>query len=115
METIYRNPKNKNFFELVYEAVQCIPAGKVASYGQIARLCGSPRSSRAVGYALHVNPLPGIVPCHRVVNRYGSLARAFAFGGIQAQAELLAKEGVFCDENYIVDLSKYQWQEGLKW
>ena len=50
-----------------------------------------------------------------MVNRYGSLARAFAFGGIEAQAELLAKEGVPCDENYIVDLKKYQWQEGLKW
>lgn len=94
MDTVYRNPKNKNFFQLVYEAVQKIPEGKVASYGQIARLCGSPRSSRAVGYALHVNPLPGIVPCHRVVNREGRLAPAFAFGGAGVQKSLLEAEGV---------------------
>lgn len=102
-----------HFFERVYALVQEIPCGKVATYGQIARILGSPRASRAVGYALHDNPTPVIIPCHRVVNRYGSLARAFAFGGIEAQAQLLAKEGVPCDENYIVDLKKYQWQEGL--
>ena len=101
-----------NFFELVYEAVQRIPCGKVASYGQIARLCGSPRSSRAVGYALHVNPLPGVVPCHRVVNREGRLAPAFAFGGAEVQKELLEREGVEAvqkDGLYYVDMEKYRW------
>ena len=112
METIYRNPKNKNFFELVYEAVQCIPAGKVASYGQIARLCGSARPSGAVGYALHVNPLPGIVPCHRVVNRAGRLAPAFAFGGAGVQKRMLEEEGVAVTEDgglYYVDMDIYRW------
>ena len=70
-----------SFFENVYEAVQLIPRGKVATYGQIARMIGAPRSSRAVGYALHANPRPGVIPCHRVVNREGRLAPAFAFGG----------------------------------
>lgn len=104
-----------SFYDDVYRVVKAIPEGKVATYGQIARILGSPRASRAVGYALHDNPTPIIIPCHRVVNRYGSLARAFAFGGIEAQAELLRKEGVVCDKNYIVDLKKYQWQEGLRW
>ncbi len=101
-----------NFFERVYEAVKNIPSGKVASYGQIARLCGNPRSSRAVGYALHVNPYPGVVPCHRVVNREGRLAPAFAFGGAQIQKELLEKEGVPVEEReglYYVDMSIYCW------
>lgn len=104
-----------SFYDEVYQVVRAIPEGKVATYGQIARILGSPRAARAVGYALHDNPMPGIIPCHRVVNRYGSLTRSFAFGGIDIQKALLAKEGVFCDENYIVDLEKYGWQEGRQW
>ena len=99
-----------NFFEQVYDVVKAIPKGKVATYGQIAQLLNAPRSSRAVGYALHVNPTPVVIPCHRVVNRYGRLAPAFAFGGEEMQAEMLAAEGVECDENFIVDLDKYQWR-----
>lgn len=99
-----------SFFENVYEAVQLIPRGKVATYGQIARMIGAPRSSRAVGYALHANPRPGVIPCHRVVNREGRLAPAFAFGGPEIQAQLLESEGVEVGEDFIVDLGKYLWQ-----
>ena len=59
-----------SFYDVVYEQVKKIPHGKVATYGQIACLCGSPRASRAVGYALHFNPDPKHVPCFRVVNRF---------------------------------------------
>ena len=99
-----------SFFENVYKAVQLIPRGKVATYGQIARMIGSPRSSRAVGYALHANPHPGVIPCHRVVNREGRLAPAFAFGGPEIQAQLLESEGVEVGEDFVVDLGKYLWQ-----
>ena len=99
-----------SFFENVYEAVQLIPRGKVATYGQIARMIGAPRSSRAVGYALHANPRPGVIPCHRVVNREGRLAPAFAFGGPEIQARLLESEGVEVSEDFTVDLEKYLWQ-----
>ncbi len=95
------------FFEKVYEAVKAIPKGKVATYGQIAYAVGSPRAARQVGWALHVNPEPGIIPCHRVVNRFGRMAPAFAFGGEEVQASLLREEGVVVDENYTVDLQKY--------
>lgn len=101
-----------NFFNSVYEAVRKIPCGKVATYGQIARLCGEPRASRAVGYALHVNPYFGDVPCHRVVNREGRLAPAFAFGGAEVQKELLEKEGVRVVQEgslFYADLKKYLW------
>jgi len=57
-----------NTFEKIYEVVKSIPEGKVATYGQVALLAGNPRWARVVGYALHVNPEPGIIPCHRVVN-----------------------------------------------
>ena len=98
-----------NFYEKVYKAVSEIPRGTVATYGQIARMCASPRASRIVGGALHKNPLPGVIPCHRVVNRFGGLAPDFAFGGKDAQKALLNAEGVFVDENYTVELEKYLW------
>ena len=98
-----------NFFEKVYEAVKQIPKGKVATYGQIAWAVGSPRAARQVGYALHVNPQPGIIPCHRVVNRFGGLAPAFAFGGVDVQAELLRAEGVEVKDGFVC-LQTYQYQ-----
>lgn len=96
-----------SFYDKVYEQVCKIPKGKVATYGQIALMCGSPKASRAVGYALHFNPRPGVIPCHRVVNRFGGLALAFAFGGIEVQASLLRAEGVEVDENFHVPLDVY--------
>ena len=104
----------QSFFEKVYEILKQIPDGKVVTYGQIAYAIGAPRCARQVGYALHVNPQPYVIPCHRVVNRFGRLAPAFAFGGEEVQAELLRKEGVEVDENYTVDLNKYLFQGKLQ-
>ncbi len=87
-----------NFFQTVYDIVKDIPSGKVASYGTVARLAGNPRMARQVGWALHVNPFEGVVPCHRVVMKDGSLSRGFAFGGEEVQRALLEKEGVGFDE-----------------
>ena len=94
------------FFKLVYEAVKKIPCGRVTTYGAIACAIGFPRMSRYVGYDLHVNPEPGIIPCHRVVNRFGCVSPAFAFGGENVQTELLLKENVEVVDGK-VDLSKY--------
>lgn len=91
----------------IYEAVKKIPKGKVATYAQVAALAGNPKMARAVGNALHKNPQPGIIPCHRVVDSKGHLADEFAFGGAGVQAKLLAEEGVEVIDN-IVDLKKYQ-------
>ena len=97
-----------NIFDRVYEAVRLIPAGSVATYGQVAQAVGNPRLSRVVGYALHVNPEPGVIPCHRVVKRDGEVSSAFAFGGPGRQAELLQAEGVgFTDETH-VDMARYR-------
>ena len=82
------------FFESVYEVVKNIPAGKVATYGDVARAVGMPRASRQVGWALHSNPQQGIIPCHRVVFADGSLTNGFAFGGREVQKALLVGEGV---------------------
>jgi len=96
-------------FGKIYAVVRRIPCGRVASYGQIAALAGNPRWSRVVGYALHVNPEPGGIPCHRVVNRFGAVSPAFAFGGENMQIALLAEEGVPCDAQGCVDLAVFRW------
>ncbi|MDF7664036.1 MGMT family protein [Bifidobacterium sp. ESL0763] len=109
------------FNSKVYEVVKRIPEGKVATYGQVAALAGAPRNARFVGYALHANPEPGVIACHRVVFRDGSLAPGFAFGGPDRQRALLEDEGVrFVPPaaghdnagapGWLVDLSRCQWQ-----
>ena len=90
----------------IYEAVKKIPAGHVATYGQVAALAGDKRMARAVGNALHKNPDPDNIPCFRVVNAKGELAGEFAFGGAGAQAKLLEAEGIEVI-NGRVDLKKY--------
>lgn len=94
-----------NTFEKIYEVVKSIPRGRVMTYGQVARLAGNPHWSQVVGYALHVNPNPSEIPCYRVVNRFGELAPAFAFGGENAQRALLESEGVQfdCDGRVLMD------------
>lgn len=96
-------------FDKIYECVKQIPEGKVATYGQIALLAGNPRWARVVGYALHVNPDPSTIKCHRVVNREGRVSEAFAFGGMNMQIILLREEGVEVSDDGYVDLKKYQW------
>lgn len=111
----------KSFNANVYEVVKRIPKGCVATYGQVAALAGRPRAARFVGFALHANPEPGVIPCHRVVFRDGSLAPGFAFGGDERQRELLEAEGVTFvppaptgsnagADGWRVDMARCQWR-----
>lgn len=95
-------------FDLIYDVVKQIPKGKVATYGQVAALAGNKKWSRVVGYALHANPDPEHIPCHRVVNRLGEVSKAFAFGGENRQIKLLENEGVELNGTR-VNLDKYRW------
>lgn len=110
-----------SFNSAVYDIVRRIPRGAVATYGQVATLAGRPRNARFVGFALHANPEPGVIPCHRVVFRDGSLALGFAFGGPERQRAMLEEEGVpfippraghdnAGDGGWRVDLARCQWQ-----
>ena len=96
-----------SFFEEVYTLLKTIPKGKVTTYGDIAKALSRPRMSRYVGYAIHVNPNPEVIPCYKVVNKEGYLAPAFAFGGLEAQQALLESEGIEV-VNGRVDLDKYR-------
>ena len=95
--------------ELIYailSVVEEIPEGKVASYGQIAKLIGREKNARLVGTALRRAGLYGDYPCHRVVNHAGRLVP-----GWREQKELLGREGVsFRDENH-VDLKRHRWED----
>jgi methylated-DNA-[protein]-cysteine S-methyltransferase len=82
------------FQSAVYEAVSDIPYGRVKSYGEIASQIGCPRSARGVGAAMAHNPLPIIIPCHRVVGASGGLTGYSAPGGIMSKKWLLLLEGV---------------------
>ena len=92
---------------LIYEVVKQIPRGKVSTYGQVAMMAGNPRWARVVGYALHNNPDPLNIPCHRVVNRDGKVASGYAFGGSGIQRDLLEKEGIVFETDGHIDLEKY--------
>lgn len=96
-----------NTEECVYQVVKQIPKGKVATYGQIAKLAGV-TNPRLVGSFLHKNPDPKTIPCHRVVNAQGKLAKAFAFGGMKGQKNTLQKEGVEVN-NGAVNLLRFRW------
>ena len=98
-----------NTFEKIYTVVKRIPKGKVASYGTVAAMAGNPRWARVVGYALHVNPEPIAIPCHRVVTKDGSISAAFAFGGENMQRLLLSEEGIEFLPDGSVDMKKYAW------
>ncbi len=96
------------FFERVYQFVKTVPAGKVTTYGDVAKAIGAPRCARQVGWALHCNPQPGIIPCHRVVFSSGSVCTGFAFGGPEVQKAMLEAEGVEVSEDFKINLKKYR-------
>jgi len=98
-----------NTFERIYDVVKRIPKGKVASYGTVAAMAGNPRWARVVGYALHSNPEPIAIPCHRVVTKDGRVSVAFAFGGENMQRLLLSEEGIEFLDNGNIDMNKYEW------
>lgn len=82
------------FRDRVYQITKKIPFGKVATYGQIARLAGNAKAGRAVGLFMKTNPFAPIVPCHRVVASTGKLTGFSSGNGITTKKEMLTKEGV---------------------
>ncbi len=98
------------FKDKVYQITKQIPKGKVATYGQIARLAGSPKGARAVGMAMKTNPNAPHTPCHRVVASDGSLTGYSGINGVKGKRGMLIKEGViFKGEK--VDIIKSKWQK----
>jgi methylated-DNA-protein-cysteine methyltransferase-like protein len=98
---------SKGFFEEVYRIVRDIPEGSVMTYGMIALMLGNPAASRIVGYAMSSAPMELHLPCHRVVNKEGSMAPGDIFGGALKQRQMLEMEGVTFKENGCIDMEKH--------
>lgn len=78
----------------VWRALTQIPAGETRTYAELARMCGHPNAVRAVANAVGANPMPPVIPCHRVVRSDGKIGGYSAPGGIMRKRELLTAEGV---------------------
>jgi O-6-methylguanine DNA methyltransferase len=97
------------FKDKVYELTRQIPKGKVATYGQLAKLAGNPKASRAVGLFMKTNPDAPQTPCHRVVAADGNLTGYSGVGGLKTKKQMLILEGVHF-KNDKVDLAGSQWK-----
>lgn len=98
------------FRQRIYELTRQIPKGRVATYGQLARLAGSPGAARAVGMCMKQNPDAPQTPCHRVVAADGRLTGYSAGEGISTKKQMLLSEGVSF-KNQKVDLGLSQWDK----
>ena len=106
-----------NFYERMRIVCLAIPDGKVATYGQIALLCGYPNNSRQVGYGLKKNLAGKDIPAYRVVNGKGELSGASHFEFSDLQRLLLEDDGIEVVWNgkcWRVDLKKYGWKNTLE-
>ena len=100
--------RGESSYSRIYEVVRRIPRGRVATYGQIARLAGLPGHARQVGYALHALSSATAVPWQRVVNAAGAIS-VRASGGL-SQRLLLEKEGVQFDARARISLRRFGWK-----
>ena len=102
--------ENKDFFSRVFEIAKLVPHGRVTSYGAIARCIGSPQAARMVGWAMNkAHSSPDFIPAHRVVNRIGMLSGKHHFGGPRVMQELLESEGIWIEDDRVVDFSSLFW------
>ena len=102
-----------DFYDKVRVVCLAIPRGRVASYGQIAMLCGKPKNARQVGYALRTGRAGEDVPAHRIVSSGGILSGARMFAAPDLQRILLEEEGVevhMTEQGQKVDLKEYGWK-----
>lgn len=102
--------RSSDRWKRVYEVVRSIPRGRVATYGQVARLAGLAGHARQVGYALHALPELSSVPWHRVVNARGEISLPRASGADVTQRLRLEREGVRFDGKGRIDLKAFGWE-----
>ena len=105
--------KGQSSYQRIYAVVRRIPRGRVATYGQIARLAGLPGHARQVGYALHALSSATAVPWQRVVNAAGAISLRRGSGPL-SQRLLLEREGVQFDVRGRISLRRFGWQPRLR-
>ena len=100
----------KGSYQRIYAQVRRIPRGRVATYGQIARLAGLAGHARQVGYALAAVPDGMTLPWHRVINAKGEVSARAEPGDERRQRTLLEREKVVFDANGRISLHRFQWR-----
>ncbi|MAE73194.1 MAG: DNA methyltransferase [Bdellovibrionaceae bacterium] len=99
------------FFKAVVACTKRIPKGKVATYGQIARLAGNERGARGVGWILHSSAKKYKLPWQRVISSQGKISFPKSTSQFATQRRLLRREGVDVDDRGRIDLLEYQWHQ----
>lgn len=100
--------KEDSFPQRVWQIVAAIPEGYVTTYGDVAKLAGSPRAARQVGGVLKRLPEGSTLPWHRVVNRHGTIS--LTGPDLQRQRQALLAEGVMVSGSGQIDLQRYRWR-----
>ncbi|MGP2771957.1 MGMT family protein [Serratia marcescens] len=101
-------PEDASFSQRVFHIVAAIPYGKVTTYGEVARLAGSPRAARQVGGVLRRLPEGSTLPWHRVINRHGQISQQGK--DFQRQRQALLAEGIIFGPHSTVDFDRYGWR-----
>ena len=102
---------DEEFLNAVYDIVEQIPYGKVATYGQVGDKAGYRNAAREVGHAMSHAPSKRDLPCHRVVNKLGTLSPDHAFGGQEKQRNMLAQEGVTFTKDGRINMERHLWSD----
>jgi methylated-DNA-protein-cysteine methyltransferase-like protein len=103
--------ENSDFTGRVKNWIKKIPAGKVATYGQISHLAGHFNGARQVSWILHSCSAKDKLPWHRVINRRGAISLKPG-SGFEKQKELLMAEGIVFDDHNRIDMNRFQWTPG---
>jgi methylated-DNA-protein-cysteine methyltransferase-like protein len=106
----HRGLRHTSCYDQIYDVVRLIPPGRVATYGQIAKIVGR-CTARMIGYAMAALPSNADVPWQRVINHKGEISRRARGDGSPRQRKLLEAEGIKFDERGRVDLKKVRWPE----
>jgi len=106
-DTSFTPEQTSSLMARVFALVQACPAGRVTTYGQLAKAVGYPRGARMVGWIMHEAPQG--VPAHRVINSKGELTGSPAFGPRGKMRQLLEADGVTFSPNERVDMKRYGW------
>jgi methylated-DNA-protein-cysteine methyltransferase-like protein len=104
--------ESKGTYDRIYAIVRQIPAGKVATYGDVARLAGLPGQARQVGYALHALPPHSTVPWHRVINAKGGISTGRDRAGADLEQRIrLEAEGIEFNASGRTSLKLFRWPQ----
>jgi len=111
IEVMSQNTFSSTFAERIKQLIKAIPAGKVATYGQIAMMAGNPGGIRGVVWILHSSSQKANLPWHRVINRKGKIS-LLPGQGFEEQKTRLEAEGIQFDQEDQIDLDRFLWRPG---